>query len=622
MQQLLFPFEKMRSVQESMIKDIANAVDKQKHIVVHAPTGIGKSAASISPTLTYAIKNNKTVIFLTPRHTQHRIVVETLRQIKDKFGTNIVATDFIGKRWMCLVPGVNTLRSNDFNEYCRESRKQGRCSFYNNVWKDNKLTVDAKEVVSKLKESSPMHVEGVIAASAREKMCPYFISSELAKESNFIIADYYHLFHPSVRKAFLLRIKKEIEDCIIIVDEAQNLPGRIRDVLSSKISNFSISVAVNEARKIENLEIAADIEAIREVLYELSLDLRESKERYVDREDFVQRLSEKTGRNYEELAGDLILIGEQIRTEDKRSFIGSIGSFLERWIDDSEGYVRILKLSRWKDKEQIELNLSCLDPSVSSKELFDSCHSAILMSGTLTPTQMYRDLLGMEKKRTLCKEYPSQFPKTNQLSLIVPDTTTKFTRRRKEEYEKIAEWCASIANAVKGNVAVFFPSYYLRDEVFRYFERKSAKTIFMEKPGMSKEEKSDFFKQFKSYSDVGAVFFGVIGGSFGEGVDLPGKFLNGAIIVGIPLESPDLKTKALINYYDKTLGAGWNYGYVYPAMNKIIQACGRVIRSEKDKGVVVLLDERFVWKNYFKMLPSDWNLVVTKEPVRRIKEFF
>ncbi len=620
--QLLFPFEEMRTVQSKMINDLKQIIKNKKHLIAHAPTGIGKSAAVISVALTYALENGKNVIFLTPKHTQHQIVVETLQKIKEKFNKRIIAADFIGKRWMCLVPGVNSLTSKDFNEYCHDVRKEERCPFYNKLWKKNQLTNEAKELIKRLKENSPLHVEQAMAMAAKEEICPYYILSEFAKDANFIIADYYHLFHPNVRKAFLLRIKKELEDCIIIIDEAQNLPDRIRNVLSSKISNFSINSAIREARKFEDLEIASDISSIGEVLEELSNELKENKEMYVRKEDFIRIVSEKTNKDYEELAGDLILVGEHIRAENKRSFVGSIGSFLQEWINAEEGYVGIIKLGYWKEKEKIELKLICLDPGVSSQEIFESCHSAILMSGTLTPTRMYRDLLRLEEERTICREYPPQFPKSNQLSLIVPDTTTKFTRRKKEEYEKIAEWCSEISNAVKGNVAIFFPSYNFRDKVLNSFERKSLKTIFVERPGMKKKEKAEFLNQFKEYSDLGAVFLGVISGSFGEGIDLPGKFLNGVIVVGIPLETPDLETQALINYYDKLFGAGWNYGYIYPAMNRTIQACGRVIRSETDRGVIVLLDERFIWKNYFKCLPLDWNIIVTKEPVRRIKEFF
>jgi DNA excision repair protein ERCC-2 len=162
----------------------------------------------------------------------------------------------------------------------------------------------------------------------------------------------------------------------------------------------------------------------------------------------------------------------------------------------------------------------------------------------------------------------------------------------------------------------------MRDIIMKDFQAKSRKSIFLEQQGLSKRERLELLNQFKDYSDLGAVFMGVTGGSFGEGIDLPGKFLNGVVVVGVPLDSPDLETKSLIEYYDKLYGAGWDYGYIFPAMNKVVQAAGRAIRSETDRGVVALLDERFVWTNYFKCLPTSWKVIVTKNPIERIKKFF
>jgi DNA excision repair protein ERCC-2 len=348
----------------------------------------------------------------------------------------------------------------------------------------------------------------------------------------------------------------------------------------------------------------------------------EKDEANISRQEFVQVVEARTGRKFDELTGDLLLVADKIRVENKKSSVGSIGDFLEAWPVPDEGYTRILKRSIWQDKLVLELSLKCLDPGVSSKELFDECHSAILMSGTLTPTQMYRDLLALSPERTRCLEYDNPFPTANRLALVVPDTTTKFTRRRGQEYEKIAKWCADLTNSIPGNVAVFFPSYRVRDEVYQYLQKMSTKTTFLEQQKMTKREKMEFMQTFKDYSDLGAVFLGVTGGNFGEGIDLPGKFLRGVVVVGIPFDTLDLEAHALIDYYDKKFGAGWNYGYLYPAMNRVVQACGRVVRSEEDRGVVVMLDERFTWKNYFRCLPLDWKMVITKTPKERIQNFF
>ncbi|MDD5182030.1 MAG: ATP-dependent DNA helicase [Candidatus Nanoarchaeia archaeon] len=619
----LFPFDNMRPVQKQMISDITQAINDGKHIIAHAPTGLGKTAAALSPALAYAIENGKNILFLTPKHTQHHNVVETLRKIKEKYKINVNVVDFIGKVWMCLVPGVQSLTSGDFAEFCREMKKEERCVFYNKVRKTTNLTKDAEKLVKALTAESPLNVEDVCSVCGKCEMCPYEIACELGKGAKVIIADYYHIFHPSVRKSFLNKTNKELDDCIIIVDEAQNLPERIREVLSSTVSTFSVDRAVAEARKFEYLEIANQLTEIHNILIDLSEQrFDEKKETTITREDFQKRVVDATGIDFETLAGEFLVAGEKIRTENKKSFVGSIGNFMQFWVEEGDGYVRILREKYWKDKRIIQLNFRCLDPAKASKEVFDSCHSAILMSGTLTPTRMYRDLLGMEEKRTVCHEYENPFPKANKLSIIVPDTTTKYTRRNEAEFEKIAKWCGDVVNAVPGNVAVFFPSYWLRDQVLKKFERLSSKSIFLERQGLSKKERLDMLNEFKSFSNTGAVFLGAAAGSFSEGIDLPGKFLNAVVVVGVPLESPDLETQSLIEYYEKLFGAGWDYGYIFPAMNKVVQACGRTIRSESDRGVIVLIDERFTWKNYFKCLPLDWKVVVTKEPVKRIVDFF
>lgn len=619
----LFPFENIRPVQKQMITDIAHAINERKHVIAHAPTGLGKTAASLTPSLEYALNNGKTIIFLTPKHTQHHIVIETLKNIRNRYKINLNAVDFIGKRWMCPVPGVQTLTSSDFAEFCKEIKKEERCTFYNHVRKGTELTKSAEAAVNELRNLGPMHVEEICKECSKKEMCPHEISCNLAKNAVVMIADYYHIFHPSVRNSFLTKTNKRIEDCIIIVDEAQNLPDRIRDVLSSSISNFSVDRAIREARRFDYTEIANYMTDIHNILISLSEEkLSDKKESLITINDFKEKVEQTTGMDFESLAGELLMAGEKIRTENKKSYVGSIGSFMQQWLEEAKEYIRIIKQKDWKGKKMVQMTCSCLDPAVSSRELFESCHSAILMSGTLTPTQMYRDILGMEAERTVCKEYENPFPKQNKLSIIIPDTTTKYTRRKPEEFQKIGEWCAKIVNSVPGNIAVFFPSYWIRDQVMKTFERLSRKSIFTETPGLSKQERLGLLEQFKEFSDAGAVFMGAAAGSFSEGIDLPGKFLNGVVVVGVPLDSPDLETQCLIEYYDRLFNAGWDYGYIFPAMNRVVQACGRTIRSESARGVIVLIDERFIWKNYFKCLPLDWKVIVTKEPVKRIETFF
>jgi len=269
----------------------------------------------------------------------------------------------------------------------------------------------------------------------------------------------------------------------------------------------------------------------------------------------------------------------------------------------------------------VSLNYRCLDPSLSSTVIFEHCYSAILMSGTLTPTSMYNDLLGFPAKRTIQKEFGSPFPKKNKLTMIIPQTTTKFSERDENQFKEIAKICGDITNNINGNCALFFPSYMLLDYVNRYFAEISNKKIIREIPNLSKEGKYDILEEFKNSSKKGAVLLGVASGSFGEGVDFPDNLLKCVVVVGIPLQKPDLETNELIRYYDNKFGHGWDYGYLFPAILKSLQNAGRCIRSETDKGVIVFLDQRYAWPNYKRCFP-DSDIIITKDYIEKIKEFF
>ena len=245
-------------------------------------------------------------------------------------------------------------------------------------------------------------------------------------------------------------------------------------------------------------------------------------------------------------------------------------------------------------------------------------YSTILMSGTLTPTAMYRELMGIEAEELTLK---SPFPEENRLNIIIPKTSTKYEARSPEQYKAIADVLCDASKVIPGCIAVYFPSYYLLNEVAAFFETKTTKSVFIEQPDMTQAEKQEFLERFKTYKSTGAVLLAVTSGNFAEGIDMPGV-LKGVIIVGLPLQRPDLETKSLIEYYDKKFGKGWDYGYLFPAFTKTIQAAGRCIRSEKDKGVIIFLDERYSWNNYYRCFPMSWRLRISLLYPALINTFF
>ncbi len=621
-EKFLFPHARMRNIQKDLIEEVHRSLLEKQNLIIHAPTGLGKTAAAISPALKYALENKKKIFFLTSRHTQHTIAIETLKEIKSKYGTDFIAVDMIGKKWMCTIPGIDLMRTTEFYDYCEKQRDEGKCEHYNKTKSGGKMTPEAKLALETLRRENPCHTERFTDLCGKDNLCAYELAATLAKEASVIVADYYYIYHPKIRDAFFKRAQIELSDCIVIVDEGHNLPDRIRNLMTSQLSNYNIKRAVNEAKKLNDEQLILKLVKLQDILNEFSQGMRDGEEREITKDMFIKKVEEiEDGSEYDDIQSDIEFASTLVREKEKQASLGVIADFLQSWKGEDTGYARIISQKTTKRESLVALSYRCLDPSLVSKYVIESCHSTLIMSGTLTPTEMYRDILGFPVN-TIEKKYPSPFPPENRLAMIIPETTTKFSMRNPEQYKRIAEICAEITNLVPGNSAIFFPSYFVRDEVYKSFYGLSKKTSFVEQAEMSKEEKTDFLDRFKKYKDTGAVLLGAMTGSYGEGIDLPGDLLVCVVVVGLPLQQPSLETKELIKYYDTKFGKGWDYGYVGPAFSKCLQSAGRCIRSETDRGVIVFLDERYTWSNYFKHFPLDINIKTTKLYADRIREFF
>lgn len=618
----LFPYERIRPVQEELLNLIQDTIKNKKNLIVHAPTGLGKTVAALAPALAFSINKDMTIFFLTSRHTQHKLAIDTLIHIKKKHNLNFSAVDLIGKQSMCVQEHVHELYANEFNEYCKAVREKDECEFYENTkTKTGKLQVKAKKVLEELQEITPTHSEQIIDICKKEKLCPYEITTELSKKAKVIVADYYYIFHPTISDKFFSKTGKKLEDSIIIIDEGHNLPARLRNLFTHKLSSFILDRAIKEAKKFNKSGIVPKLKEIDFLTKRLSENLKENQtEKLLEKKDFTEEVKQ-IDDDYDGFIADLESEADEIRKQQRSSYIGSIASFLNGWQGPDKGFARIIAAQDYKDKKNILLSYRCLDPSLSSTVVFEHSYSAIIMSGTLTPTNMYSDLLGFPKNRTIQKEFGNPFPKKNKLTMIVPETTTKFTQRDESQFKEIARICSNITNLVEGNSAIFFPSYHLLEDINKYFSELSKKRIIRETPGLSKEGKYDLLEEFSNESkNNGAVLLGVTSGSFGEGVDFPNNLLKCVVVVGIPLQKPDLETNELIKYYDNKFSNGWDYGYLYPAILKSMQNAGRCIRSETDKGVIVFLDKRYAWPNYKRCFSDD--VIVTNNYLERIKEFF
>ena len=614
----LFPHEEIRDYQDILLETINGCIADDKDLVAHAPTGLGKTAASLAATLSNYLDTKKKVVFLTSMHTQHEIALETIKKIRKEHGVKIVGVDVIGKKHLCLQPGVKSLSSSEFAEYCRALREDDACEYYNNLKNGKDRSMKSKAAVSELINRSPAGQDEFLSTGDKFDVCPYEISLFMGQESDIIVTDYYYLYHPQIRDTFLTKIDASLNDLILIVDEAHNLPDRVKSLASENLSNYALNAAAKEAvdHGYNDLEdIFIDLLNILEHYEERSHD----KETYVERSDFIDKVNEVW--EYEALVTTLQDVADDVREEQKSSYVGGLAQFLDAWTKDQPGYARIFTQDHDRQDTFLDLSMSCLDPAQITKTVHDEVDNTVLMSGTLNPVEMYRDILGLNPQRTELLNLQSPFPDENRLNMIIPKTTTKYTERGPSMYDEIATTLKEISEEVPGNIAVFLPSYALVNEI-RPRMNKIPKTLFTEEQGLSTKEKRRMINDFKQYKDTGAMLLGVANGNFAEGIDLPGDLLQAVVVVGLPLAKPDLETQSLIDYYDEKYDKGWDYGYLYPAFNTVLQSAGRCIRSEDDKGAIIFLDKRYAWNQYQRCFPPNWDLRVTQLYQRSLKQFF
>ena len=636
----LFPFEKIRRGQSEFLQDAFVAMRDGKGLVAHAPTGIGKTAATVVPAIYEVLKSGGCAFFLTPKHSQHRIVIETIRRIRDKHGTRVVAIDFIGKKWLCPHPSATELSSEDFADYCTSVRKDETCPFHNNTVsksKNAKLSRKAKTVLKGILERPPMHAEEIVEFCAGHDMCPFEMMTEAAKSAQVLVCDYYHIFSPQVRESFLFKTQKSLDDAILIVDEAQNMPSRLRALLSHRLSEFGLKRAAREARDFGFFDLADTFDGMRTAMHALaqamvkrshnhlgsgnawqSLEFSTTREQLLEAMGLIPK--ERVNRFIEELED----LAKLARERQKKSSISGIARFLKAWTEgDDFGFVRSMNLATFKMRQYAFASYNCLDPAMAARPVFSEARSITLMSGTLTPTGMYSDILGLGTEReTRQAVYSSPYNPANRLNVIDTSCTTKFAMRTPQEFERIGGKCGKMIAACPGSVAVFFPSYAMKTAIKPHVLEELSKSVLVleEVQNMTKKEKTDLLRRLQNARK--AVLLGVAAGSFSEGVDFPENILKCVIIVGLPLQAPSLEVRELIKYYDTLFNRGWDYGYVYPAMARAVQAAGRSIRSETDRAVIVFMDARYTWKNYRKCMPPELNITVTTDPVPLIKEFW
>lgn len=605
---LFFRHDSFRPTQDKLIADIVSAIQNKKNILCHASTGIGKTDASISAALTHAIENNLTVFFLTPKLSQHEMALKVISDLQEKYDLDIIATDFVGKRHMCVDPILSSpeIDSSTFYEICDKRKRMDECNFHKRALSDK--SNQHKSFFEKY--STFKSQKWVYDHCKMLDLCAYEMSIKLASKSRFIVADYYQLLIPKMRDLFLAKTKKKLSESIVIIDEAHNLGNRVRAQLSTTLNNFMLKRSEKEIRSLGYDSPMKEYGEIFETW--ASQKLRNINETLVEMDDLKSVFDDFT--NYAVLTEELGMKYLEESSKEKSATL-LISKFLKEWQKEQKGYLRVLR----RKNNQISLKVLCLDPSPATSILNDT-YATILMSGTLVPLEMHRDLLGLKPEKTEMYEYSSPFPKENRVNIVCTDISTKYTKRNNEEFQKIADKISDVISITPGNTGVFFPSYAVLESIIPLIKTKKKK--FIQKREMSPNDVKETIKDYKMLKNEGAVIFGVQGGSFSEGIDYANGEMKCAIVVGVGLDEMNLEIKGIIDYYQQKFGKGWEYGYLYPGVIKGLQASGRCIRSEKDRAVVVFMDNRFTWSNYTKCMPKDMNFVKTDSPNSFIKTFW
>ena len=449
----------------------------------------------------------------------------------------------------------------------------------------------------------------------RHRVCPFELCLDTASWADNIICDYNYVFDPNVylRRFFAEGTKEEY---LFLVDEAHNLVERARSMYSAVLVKEDF-LAVKKLVKPYSKKVAAELEKCNKILLAYKREC----------EDY------QICENISNFAFALMRFGAaadtflQKSTEfpGKKEFLDlylKVRHFLNMYERLDEHYVIY---TQFLENHSFRIKLFCVDPALNLQECLDKGRSTVFFSATLLPIQYYKKLLST-KEENYAIYAKTAFSKEQSCLLIGDGVSSKYTRRNRMEFQNIARYIQKIVSAKKGNYMVFFPSYRFLEQVYEeFFPMMEGQTdCIVQTTGMKEEEREEFLGEFEKEREHSLVGFCVMGGIFGEGIDLKEELLIGAIVVGTGLPQVGQEREILKQYFEAHGGEGFDYAYRYPGMNKVLQAAGRVIRTKEDKGVIALLDERFLQREYRRLFPREWEeyTVCSHENIGNVLENF
>ncbi len=607
----LFPFDRVREGQREFLRDAREALAQGKHLVAHAPTGIGKTAAALAASVEDAVAHDRKVLFMTAKHSQHRIAVETL-QVMARRMPSLAVVDAISKQAMCLYQNSFHYYG-AFHEFCNFMVKSRSCRYYN---------ANSEEVAEILRRR-PLHVQEAVALARDHGTCPHKAAMEAAAGAHVVVCDYNYLFS-DIAERILKHLGSGLRDLTLVVDEAHNLPDRIRAQNSLELRPSDVEEAALEAHSMDR-RVAQRLTNLHRLLGQalgaLPGETRVEQDILMDPVRTSLKLGLGSPPSPLEFTEEVADLGQRTVALGGSSRMLDLAVFLQRWNLEGDEILRTAS----SDAGGI-LNTILLDPSVISREVFAGVHGSILMSGTLHPGAMYADLLGLEEERRLVRSYRSGFPPANRPLLVTPHLTSLYGRRDEGLFQEYARAIHEASAATQGNAAAFFPSYdFLARVLDALRPLQPAKPLVVEGRDQSKVQREALVERLRTHrSNGGALLMGVMGGGLSEGVDYEDNLLSLVLVVGLPVSPPSVTVEALREYYARRFGRSkaYEYAFLNPALNKVLQAAGRCIRTEEDRAVVALLDHRYLDPRYYRHLPEDFRPAATVDLAGEVARFF
>ena len=610
MRAVKFPYSTVRDGQRDFIKAAHRIMSRGGELMATAPTGTGKTVSALFPAVRAIGEGcQDKVFYLTPKTTTAAAAAEAIEKMEEG-GAHIRALVLTAKEKLCKKGVI----CSDGKELC-DGQNEGRIYSAAMELFDRNITVVTSKEISETAE--------------RAAVCPYELSLTYSELCDVIICDFNYLFDP---KVYLRRYFSREGAYALLIDEAHNLPERAREMYSAEISYGQLlSLALSDVTD-EHSEEAAVAKSIAEKFKELLFpyvkdEIRESadgnKRGAYHSKSVPDGLIELLGKA-STLFDRLFLRALGAKDENRRPRIRAIRDYLYR----INSFIRIhnffdegFEFFLFSNDDELKAKLFCLDTGRVIREKTALASGTVFFSATLAPSDYYKGVLGVGSSASLLN-VDSPFAKEQLAVAIIESINTRFSARD----ESLISVCRAIAatlSAKRGHYIVFAPSYEYCDKLHKAFEAKYPKIrSICQKSKMSENEKVQFLNEFSTDPDKYLVAFCVMGGIYSEGIDLVGDKLIGAIVVGIGMPVPTFEREAIAAYYDDLCESGKLYSYVYPGMNKVLQAAGRVIRSEDDRGTILLIDDRFRDPVYKKSSPALWGKLNFFDNPKALKEFF